>query len=278
MGGFPILPPPTCNPRTAQIRSTISIWIAPHRDKHLQNSSVIWTCMVLECQKMSCVQAGTAFLFPSFHHAIYQPHSCAHEHHTSRSSETSGGSGHRFWAKWNPERVKQFCKSPSQTTMILKNLSKSQLLGRGGEGHIVQLPSSCHGEAQIIFSFSTTSATFRWSQNGRKWSFIQNSWNFKPSASQSNVCPAIYWQKAAGLGINQINVGWRKNILPSPRTPCLKGFRVEGWTHPQAAKLGQLQRYPPHPQPPALLGTDSVSHAAAVQETKGSLGISSFPS
>lgn len=47
-----------------------------------------------------------------------------HDHCKSRSSETSGGSGRRLWDEWNPERVQQFGKTPSQITIILKNLSK----------------------------------------------------------------------------------------------------------------------------------------------------------
>lgn len=89
-GVFLSCPHPLATQEQHRLETPISTWIAPHRDKHLQNSNVIWTCMFLERQKMSCAQAGTGFLFPSFHHAIHPPHSCVREHHKSRSSETRG--------------------------------------------------------------------------------------------------------------------------------------------------------------------------------------------
>lgn len=158
---------------------------------------------------------------------IPTPFTWVHEHCKSRSSETNGGSGHRLWAERNPEGVQQFGKTPSQSTIILKNLSKKPAAQWG------RLRSYC-GTFSLMPRRSTNHlflqyriCIFMWSHDSRKWSFIQNSRNLKPGyiREDSNMCPgtaipAVCWQKAAGLGINQINRGWRKNILPSPRTPC----------------------------------------------------------
>lgn len=121
-------------------------------------------------------------------------------------------------------RKQQFGKTPSQNTIILKNLCKKKTpISQWRKSRSYHRTFSFM--PQIIFSFS-----LMWSGDSMKWSFLQNNRNFKPgcTAEQRNMCPgtalpAVYWQQAAGLGINQINRGWRKNILPSPRARP-KGF------------------------------------------------------